>query len=230
MLRELLSIFRTSNPLRIIGESFAEMFKLTYRMTVAAGEMAFSGRASPEARTGIYQQDVQVNYLQRAIRKRVVSHLSVSGNMADVPYCLLFVSLVKDVERIGDYSKNLSELPDMGQVVFPDDDLTHELLEIRQGIEGAFEAALEVFESSDQEKAIALIRQGRDVAHRCDALIGRIAKNTYDASTTTVLVLATRYYKRIGGHVLNVLSSVVMPLHKVDYYDEDEIPSSVKAD
>jgi len=36
-----------------------------------------------------------------------------------------------------------------------------------------------------------------------------------------VLVLATRYYKRIGGHVLNVLSSVVMPLHKVDYYDED---------
>ena len=36
-----------------------------------------------------------------------------------------------------------------------------------------------------------------------------------------MLVLATRYYKRIGGHVLNVLSSVVMPLHKVDYYDED---------
>jgi hypothetical protein len=24
--------------------------------------------------------------------------------------------------------------------------------------------------------------------------------------------------------VLNVLSSVVMPLHKIDYYDEDEVP------
>ena len=143
---------------------------------------------------------------------------------------MLFVSLVKDVERIGDYAKNLSELPDMGQAPFPDDDLIHEFLEIRKGIEGSFEASLEVFESSDQEEAIALIRQGRDVAHRCDALIGRIAKSTYDASTTTVLVLAARYYKRIGGHVLNVLSSVIMPLHKVDYYDEDEIPLSVKAD
>ena len=38
-----------------------------------------------------------------------------------------------------------------------------------------------------------------------------------------VLVLCARYYKRIGGHALNVLSAVVMPLHKVDYYDEDEI-------
>jgi hypothetical protein len=35
--------------------------------------------------------------------------------------------------------------------------------------------------------------------------------------------LGCRYYKRIGGHVLNILSSVVMPLHKIDYYDEDEI-------
>ena len=39
-------------------------------------------------------------------------------------------------------------------------------------------------------------------------------------------MLATRYYKRIGGHVLNILSSVVMPLHKVDYYDEEELPET----
>jgi hypothetical protein len=45
-----------------------------------------------------------------------------------------------------------------------------------------------------------------------------------------VLVLATRFYKRIGGHVLNVLSSVVMPLHKVDYYDEDEVQAHGAAD
>ena len=37
------------------------------------------------------------------------------------------------------------------------------------------------------------------------------------------LVLGTRFYKRIGGHVLNVLSSVVMPLHKIDYYHEESV-------
>ena len=42
------------------------------------------------------------------------------------------------------------------------------------------------------------------------------------------MVLATRYYKRFAGHVLNILSSVVMPLHKLDYYDEDEIPEKFR--
>ena len=230
MLRELLSIFRTSDPLRPIGERFATMFRLTRTMTVSAGDMLFSGRSAPEERTKMYQQDVEVNRLERAIRKRVVSHLSVPGNRADVPYSLLLMGLVKDVERLGDYAKNLSEIGDVRQGVLPDDDLTHELHEIRQGVEAAFQLTLDVFESSDRERAIELIRQGRDIAHRCDALIGQIGHSTYDASTTTALVLATRYYKRISGHVLNVLSSVVMPLHKVDYYDEDEILTDTKSE
>jgi len=37
------------------------------------------------------------------------------------------------------------------------------------------------------------------------------------------MVLLTRFYKRVGGHLLNVISSVVMPLHKVDFYDEQLI-------
>ena len=40
-----------------------------------------------------------------------------------------------------------------------------------------------------------------------------------DAGATTAFILGTRYYERIGGHLLNVLSGVVMPLDKVDYYD-----------
>ena len=35
--------------------------------------------------------------------------------------------------------------------------------------------------------------------------------------------MGARFYKRIGAHVLNVLSSVVMPLHKLDYYDEKRL-------
>ena len=55
---------------------------------------------------------------------------------------------------------------------------------------------------------------------RCDALIPKIAKAEYSAASTVTVVLGTRYYKRILGHLLNVLSGVVMPLHKLDYCDE----------
>lgn len=223
MLRELLSIFRSDNPLAAMGENFARMLKLAQDMTLKAGEVFFGRKASAEERKPIFEQDIQVNQLERAVRKQVVAHLSIQGNTPDVPFCLLLMSLVKDVERMGDYAKNLSELSDFCPDKLPDDDIVNELKSIRQWVEETFQAAAEVFSSSDKERALRMIREGRNITHRCDALVERIAHARYDASTTTALVLAARFYKRIGAHLLNILSSVVMPLHKVDYFDEKEV-------
>ena len=132
MLRELLSIFRTYDPLRAMGQNFSTMLTLAYEMTVSAGEMFFTSAASPQARTDLYQHDVRLNQLERKIRKQVVAHLSMSGNQLDVPYSLLLMSLVKDVERIGDYAKNLSEIDDIRTGVLAEDENTLELQEIRR--------------------------------------------------------------------------------------------------
>lgn len=220
MLREFLSIFRSDQPLAAMGENFAQMLKLTYEQTIQAGQIYFGQAASPDERTQIYKWDVKVNKLERAIRKQVIAHLSVRGNTASLPYSLLLMSLVKDVERIGDYAKNLSEVVELHPGPLPDDEIVAELREIRSGVEAAFVVTADVFASSDRERAVELIREGRDLTHRCDALVQRIAGGSYDARTTTALVLGTRFYKRIGAHVINILSSVVMPLHKLDYYDE----------
>lgn len=228
MLRELLSMFRSDNPLARMGEDFSKMLKLTYDMTTAAGDIYFGKPVTPEDRTQIYSEDIQVNQLERKIRKQVVTHLSFEGNTADVPYCLLLMSVVKDVERLGDYAKNLSEVVDLQPDPFPEDDIVSELKEIRRGVDEAFQSAYEIFEVSDHERATQYIRQGQDIAHRCDSLIHRIARAPYGSSVVTALVLGTRYYKRIGGHVTNLLTAVVMPLHKVDYYDEDEVPAHIR--
>ena len=223
MLRELLSILRSNDPLRAMGDNFTRMLQITNEMIVEAGDIFFGKKALPSDRTRIYEQDQEVNQLERTVRKQVVAHLTFKGNSPDMPHCLLLMSLVKDVERLGDYAKNLSEVMDIWDDPIPDDEIRQELLEIRHGVEEALLSSHEVFISSDQERALNLIRQGRDIAHRCDSLLQRIANGSCEAGITVAQVLGTRYYKRIGGHVLNILSSVVMPLHKVDYYDEDEI-------
>ena len=223
MLRALLGILRTDDPLQAIGERFERTLALTEAMTLAAGEVAFGVDASPSRRTQLYERDVEVNQLERTIRKQVVAHLSIPGSRVDVPHCLLLMSLAKDVERVGDYAKNLSELVEIQAGPLPDGEIVGELQEIRRGVEAAFRAASKIFGASDREQAMEMIQQGRAIAHRCDVLISQIGRAGYGGEATTVLVLATRFYKRIGGHVLNVLSSVVMPLHKIDYYDEDEI-------
>lgn len=225
MFRELLSIFRSKDVLAEMGENFARMLQLAHEMTLTAGSVFFGKKIPQQERDYLYQQDIRVNQSERSIRKQVVAHLSIQGNRLDVPYCLLLMSLVKDVERLGDYAKNILELADVGPDQFPEDEVVTELQSIRQGVEDLFEAALKILSSSESDQALRLIREGREIAQRSDGLIESIARANYDASTTTALVLGTRYYKRIGGHLLNVISSVVMPLHKVDYFDEDEILS-----
>jgi phosphate uptake regulator len=208
-----------------MGENFIHMLGLTQEMTLTAGNIFFGKQTTPEVEARVYNQDVQVNQSERAVRKQVVAHLSVAGNSPDVPYCLLLMGLVKDVERLGDYAKNLLELAHFRPETFPDDAIVNELRSIRSQVEETFQEASEIFSTSDQGRALRLIREGRGIAHKSDILIEQIAQSTYDCKITTALVLGTRYYKRIGGHLLNVLSSVVMPVHKVDYFDEDEISS-----
>ncbi len=220
MLRDLIKILSGNIPLRRPGDNFNKMLKLTRDLTVTAGRCFFDDPPTPDERTAIYKQDVKVNKLERKIRKQVIAHLSVGGHSADVPYSLLLMSLVKDVERIGDYAKNLAEVRDVSGATLPDDEIVAELKEVRGGVETTFASVSEVFDSSDVEEAAELIRQGRDMNARLDRLIHRIAASDYDASTTTAVVMGTRFYKRISSHLLNILSGVVMPLHKLDYYDE----------
>ena len=73
-----------------------------------------------------------------------------------------------------------------------------------------------------------LLRSGKEITRRCDKLVSRVARSDHDAATTATLVLGARYYKRIQAHLLNILSGVVMPLHKLDYYDEDSIPEELE--
>ena len=227
MLKELLSIFRTSEPLSEMGENFSKMLDLTYNMTIMGGEVYFSESLQADSRTAVYKADVKVNKLERRIRKQVIAHLSLASGRTSVPYCLLLMSLVKDVERIGDYAKNLSEARDYHPSALPDDEIVHEMREIRSEIEHGFSEIAAVFQASDHERAVELIREGRDLTRRCDAVVGRVARSDYPASTATSIVMGARFYKRIAAHVLNVLSSVVMPLHKLDYYDEKKLAEVV---
>jgi phosphate uptake regulator len=224
MLREFMSIFQSDDPLRDMGERFTRMLTLTSEMATTAGHIYFDGAVPPEQRRRIYEQDIEVNTLERQIRKLIVAHLSIRRNPSDVPHCLYLLSLVKDVERLGDYAKNLSELIDVGGGPPPDDDNVRELREIRGWIEGVFRDTPGVIERGDRDKAVALIQSGRQINRRCDALMMRAASSDYPANTAVAVALGARYYKRFSGHLMNVLSSVVMPLHKLDFFDEDEIP------
>lgn len=223
MLKELLSLFRSNDAIAQMGKDFEEMLAASRELTLRASKVFWDEADGSEEPMEISKRDVAINKLERSIRRQVIAHLTLASGRRDVPYCLLLMSIVKDVERIGDYAKNLAEIRHDGGAPVPDDKHGNELRDLRNVVEEAFRRSMGVFSISDSTAAAALMAELRAVNRRCDELIARVARSDYDAATTTSLVLGARYYKRIGSHILNVLSGIVMPLHKLDYYDEDQL-------
>ena len=88
MLRELISMFGVSDPLREMGGNFNRMLARTQSLNLTALQLYFGkiDGSGEDERATLFEQDAQVNALEQTIRRQVITHLSVPGTEADVPY------------------------------------------------------------------------------------------------------------------------------------------------
>ncbi len=227
MFDQLRKIFSDAHALKSAANQFEEMLRLVDGMVRTASKAYWGSHITPDERRHLQQTDMAVNQLQRAIRKEVILHLT-GATAPDTPYGLLLISLVKDVERLGDYAKNLAELHelcDRSAGDLPAGELTDDLRRIAAFAEGLSTEALTVYRRNDRQRAQALALEGKQISRACDELIGKVAGSGLSSAVSVDMALAARYYKRIAGHLLNLLSSVLMPLHNLDYL-EDKGPLS----
>ncbi|MCC5950361.1 MAG: hypothetical protein JJT89_18060 [Nitriliruptoraceae bacterium] len=169
-----------------------------------------------EIRKEVKRTDKRVNEGERRIRRELVVHASVAGTF-DTPAMLVYMSIVKDIERIGDYAKNLLDLSRDGASLAGLDVWRAHADEV-----GALIAATATtFAERDVAQARALLARGDVLLDEYDDEVSRLVKLTTPTQQDVAQALALRYLKRVVAHLTNVLSSVVMPLDQLDYFDED---------
>jgi phosphate transport system protein len=160
--------------------------------------------------------DRRVNEGEREIRRELLIHASVVGGI-DTPAVLVYMSIVKDIERIGDYGKNLRDLGRDGADL-REFSAWHDLrVEVSQMIADT----AETFADRDEDRARALMSRGDDLLSIFDDGVAALVRGEDQRPQAVARALALRYVKRIVAHLTNVLSAVVMPLDRLDSFDED---------
>ncbi len=168
----------------------------------------------------ISKTDVGINRAQRKVRKELVVHASVRGAGADLPMVLSSMSIVKDAERIGDYSKNIWDIADAGMDLSSADDIQL-LMKYRDQTSSMIAETARVFRERDADAAHRMIQESDGVRDDYDARIRDLLTDSDSgASDAVARALLYRYLKRINAHAMNVLTSLVMPVHRLDFYDE----------
>ena len=218
MYKKFLELFGKENLLDQAIETTIKMLVTDREMYLASVE---SLRQHDDAKLpfDIYEKDKEINKYEREVRRNVLTHLTVSGTHNIVPG-LVLVSIVIDVERIGDYTKNITELATAHSKKLLGGIYENDLAEIEKIVKERFDKITDVIVNMDIPKAKSMMEDHRNISSKCDQIMQDII-NEKDKSLgpgdATVLALYFRYLKRIAAHLTNIASSIVNPFPRIGF-------------
>ena len=168
----------------------------------------------------IYEMDREVNRLQVDVRKKVLEHLAVNPAQ-DVMASLVLTSIIIDLERIGDFAKNIVELDRMCVRKLGDSKYNKEAKLISKDLDDLLGRTKEAFSQGNPEDAEQLMAMFTQIGHRCDSMLEvLVGDESVRVREAVVYGLLFRYLKRVACHARNICSSVVNPFHRLGYKPE----------
>jgi phosphate uptake regulator len=221
MIKQILDAFRKTS---LLNEAFLrsqEMLKEDREMFEGA---VCSLRERDDARLEIdvYTKDQLINAYEREVRRKVYTHLAVSGER-DLNVGLILASVVIDIERIGDYTKNIVELALHHPQRLTCGTHENDVKRIETTAKTMFELLLEAVPNSDESKAREVMSEHWWISRRADDIVSTLIEKDDPSlpgreAVTTALYL--RYLKRISAHLMNIASSIVNPFDRIGFRGE----------
>ena len=105
MWKEIVTLFRSRGPLQEAYDEAILMLRASHEMFDHAVKQL---HAEGVLESDIYKRDRQLNKYERSVRRKIVTHMSVSSK-PDINLGLVLTAIVIDIERIGDYTKKIAE-------------------------------------------------------------------------------------------------------------------------
>ena len=222
MWKEIISVFKKDNLYQQAFNEACEMLETDGKMYAASVE-SLRHSDSAEIDLDIYGLDKEVNRSERDVRKKVMKHLMLSDD-TQLNSGLALVSVVIDIERIGDYTKNIYDLARSHPKRLQAGSLEDKLREVEVHIAQVFERATEAFKTGDEELARQVMEEYKEeVSTDCDDMADDIITgkvSDLDAPEAAAVVLYARFLKRIGSHSRNIATSIVNPFHRIGYQEK----------
>ena len=224
MLKELLTIFRKDSGLDQAFRRSYEMIDITKDMFLKA-KRTLRETDTTELDTSVYEQDKKINKYQKEVRKDVLQHLSIAG-VDRLSSGLTLVSIIIDIERIGDYTKNILELAENYKAKLHAGNGEEDLAKVEKAVLETFDHLRFILENTDEEAAVKLIREYLWVNPLCDKhIVAQIREEDKSISggRSVTVALYFRYLKRINSHLRNITTSVSRPFHKIGFVSKKHL-------
>ena len=220
MFRSIVDFWKGRDFLEDVLSNFSAMLidsEEIYRMVIGA---LASGADAKTLGDRIYEIDRKINEREQQIRRRIVEHLTVQPH-ADLRFSLVLMSVVKDAERLGDYVKNVFEVFELHSGPFEKVQLDDYFGTLPNDIGDLFKKTHKAFVDADEDIARSVIGAKQTLQKQCNTVVERVAHDeSLSVNDAVCMAVYARFLKRISGHLVNIATSVVVPVDRLDYWDE----------
>ena len=218
--KDLVTIWNSEDSLSQAWTSSNEMLQLSHEMFTDSINALRSGEKNKVIKS-IKLRDEEINQYHRDIRKKVVTYYSVSKDVTNINSGLVLINMVVDIERVGDYTKNILDLAKHYPKKLRSEKISEDLRIIEQAVIERFQNTVKAVEEMDEIAAKELIKSYRsDLGKLSDNLVASSISGDLEIGEehmASSMVLYARYLKRIGAHLKNITSVVINPFESIGY-------------
>ena len=217
---DIIKIWKSDSLLSQAWDDSIAMLKLSHEIFLKSLE-SFNSPESLKEIKALKKEDRKINDYQMTVRRKVLTHFSIGASAREVTNGLVLVDMVVDIERIGDYCKNISDLTLMKESSINFGELSDEISKIEEEVKSRFSSTIEVIENQDEDLAFTLQDKYREaISAVSDNIVSDMVSGKTKVgsqSKSAALVLYVRYLKRIGAHLKNITSTVVNAYDRIGY-------------
>ncbi|MGB9595064.1 MAG: PhoU domain-containing protein [Candidatus Poribacteria bacterium] len=220
MLKEILNILRREDLLTQTMKEVGEMLAISELMFRSAIDTIVECK---ESNIDIYEKDREIDKCEWDVRRKVMEHLILSDKKSDVSVALFLTDAVRDIERIGDYSKNIFELTKvcLKKVIVNEahakffDEIESQILEM-------FAFTQSAYNEGDVKKAELVLELRLQASKKCDEFLNYLAsEEELPTEYTIIYALLSGYLKRIIAHLKNIASMIINPFRRMEIREEE---------
>ena len=218
--REIVNLWKSEDLLSQAWDESYKMMILSNKIFTQAIQYLREGE-NKDTIKALKKRDIEINIFQRDVRRKVVTHYAISQDIDDLPNGLVLLNMVVDVERVGDYTKNILDLALNHPNIIKSEEFSEDLYHVEQEVISRFSKTIEAIHTQDADVAQSMMVSYKetltsisdDIVNGC--ISGEITLG--DESKTVSLALYARYLKRIGAHLKNITTVLVNPFDAVGY-------------
>lgn len=218
--KKLLKLMKKRNLLDELIEDVRNEIGTVEQMFIVAGDALLLGEKPV---IDLVKTDGEINDAQLRIRKKVVEHIIVDPHKDILAY-LSLIDISRDLERMGDYSKNILNLSSWYGQALLDEQLSNQLKQLRDTVLQMFKWTSAALKMGDETEANRVIASHLEtVAPSTEGLLKRFVGTEYeDAQQAAIGVLYARYLKRISSHLMDMAcTSTSAPYHMMKKKNKD---------